>query len=646
MEITHPPPKPVLVFDGQCGFCRRRVRRWQRTVGERIDYQPFQDTSERFSEIPRERFERAVHFIEPDGHVSSGAEAVFRSQAVAGYRRWPLIFYNRVAGVRWITERGYRFVAEHRGGLERITQFLYGSDPGPSSNLLTRWLFIRLVALVYLIAFVSLGVQAIGLIGADGILPADEYLNRVRELHGSEAYWRLPTLAWFDCSDRALKWSCWAGAAVSVLAFFRVAPAICLVVAWVLYLSLYHVGQSFLSFQWDLLLLEAGFLAVLVSSWKLWPRLGGEKPPPRLAIWLVWWLLFRLMFTSGVVKLLDDHPVNRAWHELTALNYHYETQCIPNVAAWYAHQLPEWFQKISVAGMFAIELGVPFMIFLPRRLRILAFFPLVFFMLLIIATGNYNFFNLLTIALCVCLLDDAFLRGFFPRSWSERALRWPLPRPGWIQRVVTACLGVAIVWVSAMWMGYSLRSDRAQGFAAYVQSLKPDGRGVVARAGQFIVDAGAKLFQISRPLACVNTYGLFRNMTIERPEIVIEGSDDGVTWLAYEFRWKPGDPMRGPAQVAPHQPRLDWQMWFAALGSYRSSPWFVSLMKRLLEGREEVMALLGSNPFGDKPPKYLRATRYDYHFTTRAERRETGAWWKREPRGRYFPEVALESFRP
>jgi len=639
------PNKPLLVYDGACGYCLRWIHRWQRTMGDRIDYAPFQDVADQFPTIPRERFEQAVHLIEPNGRSSSGAEAVFRALSLSGRRRWPLAIYRFMPGAAHVTEAAYRFVANHRSGVSRLTDWLWGPDPGPASYILTRWLFVRLIALVYFIAFVSLACQVQGLIGSQGILPAAEFLERAYAAIGSEAYWRLPTLAWFACSDQALVTACWAGAGIAVLVFFRVVPAVGLAVLWVLYLSLFHVGQSFLSFQWDLLLLETGLVAIFISSWKLWPRLKHEPPPPRMAMYLAWWLLFRLMFASGVVKLLDDGPTNRAWHELTALNYHYETQCIPNAVAWYAHQLAPWFQKFSVAAMFGIEIVVPFLIFLPRRIRLLAFFPLALLQLLIILTGNYNFFNVLTIALCCCLLDDAFLRRFFPRAMRDRAAAGSRTRSPFVQRWAATFFALAALTVSAVWMGYTLRRDRSQGLTSYLQHARPTGNGLLAATVRGAVDASEWLFSRTRPLASINTYGLFRNMTIKRPEIIIEGSNDGRTWLAYEFKWKPGDVMRRPSQVAPHQPRLDWQMWFAALGNYRQNPWFVNFMERLLEGQTEVLALLRDNPFPDEPPRFVRAMLYDYHFTTWQERRDSGAWWRRELIGPYLPKVPLQSFR-
>jgi hypothetical protein len=326
------------------------------------------------------------------------------------------------------------------------------------------------------------------------------------------------------------------------------------------------------------------------------------------------WLLFRLMFSSAVVKITSGDP---SWRHLTALEYHYETQCLPPWTAWYAHHLPAWFQRGSVIAMFAIEGVAPFLIVTPRRIRMLGAAAMALLQALILLTGNYCFFNLLTLALIVLLLDDAV----WPLSWRGRAAgrdagaprpaggRWP----SWVTGPVTAVL--------------------------FLMSLAP-------LVGTFRIPAGrlgplAMLHDAAAPLRVVSGYGLFAAMTTRRQEIIVEGSADGRIWLPYEFRYKPGDTMRRPRFVAPHQPRLDWQMWFAALGDYRNSPWYLSFCQRLLEGSRPVLALLENNPFPAAPPRYVRGVLYDYHFTDAATRRATGEWWRREERGPFGPVLTL-----
>jgi hypothetical protein len=489
---------------------------------------------------------------------------------------------------------------------------LKGVGGGPAttapSYFLSRGLFLRLLALVYLAAFVSLGVQIDGLVGSRGILPVGEYLTAVRAHWGNACYYLAPTLCWLDPSDSCLHALCIAGVVLSGLLLVGVAPVPVLLALWACYLSLATAGQIFLNYQWDALLLETGFLAIFLAPGPLWPRPQRETPPSPAVLWLFRWLLFRLMFTSGLVKLLSGDP---AWHSLTALHYHYETQPLPTWTSWYIHQMPGWFQQLSVLFLFAVELVLPPLLFGPRRGRLLAVAGFLALQLLILGTGNYGFFNLLTIALCLLVLDDTCfptrLRGRFPFGTQANPTAM-LPR-----------------W------GNRLRTAAAAGL--FLLSLLP------FLANVRLLTGGPPWFlhtyQILAGFRSVNSYGLFAIMTTQRDEIVIEGSDDGVTWHAYEFRWKPGDVHRRPAFTTPHLPRLDWQMWFAALGAPEDSPWLLPFFLRLLEGRPEVLALLGDNPFRERPPRYVRAVLFQYRFTDLATRRATGAWWRREPQGTY-----------
>ncbi len=623
IRVASPPPKPVLIFDGDCNFCRRWISRWQQATGNRVEYIPFQDPSvaERFPELPREQCEQAVQLIDTDGQIYSAGEAVFRAQAVAPWKRWPLWLYQRAPVVAPVTEWFYRFVAGHRTGFSWLTRLLWGQHVEQPTHFLTRWVFLRFLGIIYLFAFVSLWTQVDGLIGSKGITPSAQFMETVRnwsvEHNSWDAHFLAPTLCWFSASDSFLRFLCWGGAVLSVLVIFGIATAPALALLWLFYLSLSVVCDVFLGYQWDSLLLETGFLAIFLAPLQIRPGLVREAPPSRAMLWLLRWLLFRLMFASGVVKLATHDPT---WRGLTALTFHYETQPLPTWIGWYAHQLPVWFQKLSCGIMFVIELGIPFLIFTPRRLRFVACGAITAFMLLIALTGNYCFFNLLAVALCVLLLDDAMLRRFFPAGWRElpmntRAWRWP----GWI----TAPLAVVVLAVTTMTLMGAFR-ERIDWPTPMV-----------------------KLYSALSVTRSFNGYGLFATMTTARPDIVIEGSDDGQTWLAYEFKYKPGDPMRRPAFVAPHQPRLDWQMWFEALHVMRPraepSQWFLNFCVRLLQGQPEVLALLKTNPFPYAPPRYLRAMVYDYHFTDFVTRRETGAWWRRKLLGPYCPVLSLRT---
>jgi hypothetical protein len=480
---------------------------------------------------------------------------------------------------------------------------------------LTRWLFLRLLAVVYAIAFASLGVQVTGLVGPEGILPAGDYLAVAGERLGDAAPWQLPTLWWLTgTSEAALLALCWGGVALAALLFVNVVPLLTCALLWATYLSLTVAGQVFLGFQWDALLLETGLVACLLAPAGIRP--GVAPGTPRSAIWLLRLLLFKLSFLSGVVKLRSGDP---AWWDLTALEYHYWTTCLPVWVGWYAQHLPAIAHRAAAAVMFSIELVVPFGIVGPRRVRRAAGALLVALQAGIAATGNYGFFNLLTVALCIPLLDDRML-GRASRPEHDDA--GPERRRGGVGAVMRPTLAGALGILSLATMVPNVAGPE------YLPAPLRDALAAI------------------RPLRSVNAYGLFATMTKDRPEIVIEGSTDGRTWQAYEFRWKPGDPRRRPDFVQPHMPRLDWQMWFAALQGYERTYWFPALLDRLAEGRAPVLALLASNPFPDEPPRYLRARLFTYRFSSPDTRAATGAWWVRRDQGLYAPPRQRPSQRP
>ena len=526
------------------------------------------------------------------------------------------------------------------------------------SFFLASWLFLRLVGVTYLVAFTSLWLQIEGLAGDHGILPAREFLDLVR---GSarfsgflERFLAVPTVFWTGCGEGALHAVCALGALFSILVMIGLAVPVALLALWGLYLSLVSVCGDFLGFQWDNLLLEIGFLAMFLQPFRLRPSLARDWVPSTAILFLVRFLLFRLNFSSGVVKWRTENPSEpNVWTDLTALLYHYETQPLPTVFGWYAHQLPVWFQKTSVVVMFVIQLAVPFLLFAPRPLRLFASGALVFLQILIFITGNYCFFNVLTLALCLLLIDDRLMARILPsRLLKKGSPATHLPgnaheRPENEFPGYGGCMS-AISPVEEFQTARWRRTARAILVSAafgllLVASLLQMGRTLRGRVEGFGPAAG--FMRLIAPFRTVNTYGLFAHMTTSRPEIIVEGSRDGETWEAYEFKYKPGDLNHAPVWAQPHQPRLDWQMWFAALGSYRNNPWFVNFVYRLLQGTPEVLALLERNPFPDEPPRFVRAVMYDYHFTDFRERRETGAWWKRDNPRVYLPTVSLESFR-
>lgn len=613
--------RPLLVYDADCGFCRRWIARWQGYTGDAVDYEPFQSAAARFPQIPREDFAGAVHLIDPDGSVSRGAEAVFRALAHGG-RRWPLALYRHVPLFAPASEAIYSVIARHRTGADRLTSLLWGRHVVPPGETRTVSLFLRAIGVVFAIAFLSLWVQVIGLVGEHGVLPAHEHLEAIRSNIGLSRLWFLPTVFWLNASDIALHVVSAVGLTASLAVVLGFVPAAGLLLSWIAYLSLLGVGQDFLRFQWDTLLLEAGFVALLLAPWR-W-RLRGAPPPSRPALWLARWLIFRLMVTSAVVKLTSGDP---AWRDLTALHYHYFTQPLSTWTAWYVYHMPEWFHRATTAFMFFGEGIAPLFIVGPRRVRIAAAAVIVGLQVGIMVTGNFGFFNILTIVLCIPLLDDGTLTRAakavsvpvcgLPGSPATEMARAPLT-PRAHSNKTRAVLAALIFLLTLVPFSAAMR-------------IHPGWLGPVD-----------DLYGLLQPLRLANHYGLFAIMTTERPEIIIEGSRDGLDWKAYEFRYKPGDPLRAPRFSTPHMPRLDWQMWFASLGTVRENRWFLVLCWRLLQGEPDVRAFFSYDPFGDEPPRYLRANVYMYEFTTPQERGESGAWWKRSLRGPYVRTLMLQ----
>jgi hypothetical protein len=471
--------------------------------------------------------------------------------------------------------------------------------------------------LIYLIAFVSLWTQVDGLIGENGILPVSQFLPAAQEQLGHHAYSLLPTLCWLSWSNAFLHFLCGGGALLSLLLIAGIAPAVMLLGLFVFYLSLAIAGQTFLGFQWDILLLETGFLSIFLAPWRLGiGKAPSSVPVSRLGLFLLKLLLFKLMLMSGVVKLTSGDD---CWWNLTALDYHYWSQPLPTIFAWWADQHAEWFKKFSVGLCLFIEIIVPFFIWAPRRVRLIAVVFLIFLQVAIAVTGNYCFFNLLTIALCLLLIDDQS----WPRRWA---------RPGEIPAGGRVDGGIRPdqiqTWAGTVVLLITLPLNAWLIFSAFKPMAEPP-RLVTA------------LEERVEPFRIVNGYGLFRVMTKDRREIIVEGSADGIEWLPYEFKWKPGDVKKAPGWCAPHQPRLDWQMWFAALGSPQENIWFVRMAACLLENKPDVIALLARNPFPNAPPRFVRAEFYRYRFTTSSERRESGAWWKRQELSEYLRPASL-----
>ncbi|MBS0446333.1 MAG: lipase maturation factor family protein [Proteobacteria bacterium] len=589
---------PMLVYDGDCAFCRYWVAYWQALTGARVRYEAYQRVAADYPQIDPADFPRAVQFVDVDGRVSRAAEASLRALAHADGRRIWLWLYRHVPGAGLLAEAAYRWIAAHRGLALHVSHGLWGAQRVPAQHALTARLLVDGLALVYLAAFLSMGVQITGLVGQHGLLPVSDYLQSAAHAYrGIERYWLFPTLFWVGANDTLLQAACWAGAAAAVLLLRHRAPiglrSAALAVAFIAWLSLFYAGQDFTAYQWDLLLLEAGFLALAFHR------------HPTLLVWLARWLVFRFMLMSGWVKLAGD-PM---WLDLSALRHYFETQPLPSPFAWRAARLPDGVLSAAAFATLAIELVVPFLIVLPRRIRYTAAGLFIAFQIAIVATGNYGWFNLLVVVLCVSLFDDAAICSTLPSRWRRHAYderRMPTR--------IAISLATLLVVLGLLQMIETVRSPLRDD--AYTRALDE-------------VDT----------LHVANRYGPFKALSSERIEVVVEASDDGRHWREIEFRYKPGAPDRPPGWNVPHQPRLDWQMWFAAMGTQREHPWFASLLLRLLQGSPDVAALLAPRP-DPAPPKFVRAVVYDYRFAD-AQQRSRGVWWVRRPAGSYFPTVRL-----
>jgi predicted DCC family thiol-disulfide oxidoreductase YuxK len=598
--------RPLLVFDGDCGFCALWVRYWRELTREAVDYQPYQEVADQYPGIEVAEFQHASQYITADGQYAGGAEASFRVLSHARGKEFWLALYQKLPGFAALSEFVYSIIAAHRSLAYRVTLVLWGRDYRPPQYELVAGLFTRLFGLIYLSAFASFGVQALGLIGSHGILPLTAMLETIYNRIGPDGYFEMPMVFWLNASDFTIQAVCWAGAAASLMVAFNRLPRMSLFFCYLLYLSLLYAGNVFMFYQWDTFLLEAGFLTLLLNFTR------------RPGVWLLRWLLFRFMFMSGVVKLSSGDP---NWWNLSALNYHFLTQPLPTPLAWYAAHLPARVLTFATGATFVVELILPFLIFCPRRLRFFAAFGILLLESLILVTGNYNWFNLQTMLLCLPLFDDAALQKLLPRRLTQwlgaRHFMQPLQKRG---RVTVAVLASLILFLSLVQMDQ--------------------------RFGGEPPDIAQDINSLFEPLRLVSSYGLFAVMTTTRNEIIVQGSADGTRWRDYEFKYKPGNVTRTPPWNIPHQPRLDWQMWFAALDSPDRLPWFWHFLQKLLENDPAVTSLLRINPFAGKPaPLFVRAQFYQYTYSNSAQKAK-GIWWDRRRLGLYFPAARLSHAGP
>ncbi|MBZ5490433.1 MAG: lipase maturation factor family protein [Acidobacteriia bacterium] len=500
-------------------------------------------------------------------------------------------------------------------------EWLLGPE-APRTHLLPRWIFLRSLGVIYFSAFYSLIFQIKGMIGPNGILPATGYLSDVANYYPSlQRFWFAPTLLWFGAGNHALMLITWIGLIASLAVVFNLWPRLSLTVCLVCFLSFVTAAQDFSGFQSDGMLLEAGFISLFFAPPGLWPGIGTTHAPSRLSLFLLRWEWFRIYFESGVVKLTSG---DYSWRHFTAMDDYYQNGPLPTWIGWYVQQLPHWFHAATAFMTLAAELGLVWMLFLPRRFKIICFLIVTPFQIGIILTANYTFLNYLVLVLGFLLLDDGFVRSLLPQRWKN-----------WSRQVSTVLSDTASpsrsaawlqpVWrgVAAIYLGWIFYATTALLFA------------MIPYAPPLPLDPARAL----DPFRIANQYGLFANMTHERYEIEFQGSTDGQKWIPYPFRYKPQDIHKAPGIYAPYQPRFEWDLWFASLGNWRNYPLVVQTEARLLSNEPDVLTLFAGNPFSSAPPQKVRAVIWQYWFTDRATKRRDEAWWRRELLGVHAPMV-------
>jgi hypothetical protein len=535
-----------------------------------------------------------------------------------------------------------------------VIRWLFDSRNGPSDRFLSRWIFLRALGAIYFSAFFSLVFQIRGLIGPEGILPAGEYLKSVAEQVGHARYWYAPSVLWFSSGAHMLTGLCWVGMAAAVLLLLNLWPRGMLVVCFVCFLSFVSAARDFSGYQSDGMLLEAGFLSLFLAPGGLRPRLGEMQPPVRAALYLVLWEWFRIYFESGVAKMAGGDP---EWRNFTAMDEYYQNGPLPTWIGWYVQHFPHWFHGASAFFTLALELVLIWLAFLPRRFRIALFFVVTPWQIGIILTANYTFLNYLVLVLAFLLLDDRFLMRFCPGQWKRPLLDLPLTSAGHAHSPASAQLSV-LTSPSSPSIDKAPASrdawrDAWQKNRFWLAPLRVAITAVLLLWIFYATTAQMLWMIMSAPLPTspvalldpfriANRYGLFAVMTRGRYEIEFQGSNDGQTWIAYPFRHKPQELNKPPRIYAPYQPRLDWNLWFASLGEWRDNPLVLRTQRRLLSNDPDVLALFAANPFPQAPPRQVRAVLWQYWFTSMAEKREHGLWWRRELLGLYAPAIGLE----
>jgi hypothetical protein len=521
-----------------------------------------------------------------------------------------------------------------------IIRWLFDSEYGFRERLIPRWIFLRALGLIYFSAFYSLVFQIRGLIGAEGILPSNEFLAAVANHFDAARFWFAPTLLWISTGPPMLMAICWVGMIASLLLVLNAWPRGMLLICFVCFLSFVSAAQDFSGYQSDGMLLEAGFISLFFAPPGFWPGLGRAHPPSRASYFLLQWEWFRIYFESGVVKLASGDP---QWRNFTAMDEYYQNGPLPTWIGWYVQHLPHGLHAFATGATLVLELGLVFMLFLPRRWRILCFFIVTAWQVPVILTANYTFLNYLVLLLGVLLLDDRFVLRVMPERWKHFVLpesdeASPQAAGNRVSSEIPA--QDAVIQDSAPFPRRPVHSFRALKLALTSVMLIWI---FYATTVQMIWILFPRLPLPTSPVAALdpfriaNRYGLFAVMTRGRYEIEFQGSNDGLTWVTYPFRYKPQDPDKAPGIYAPYQPRFEWNLWFASLGSWRDNLIVPSTEERLLAASPDVLALFAGNPFPDSPPKQVRAVLWRYWFATLAEKRATGMWWNRQLMGLYAP---------
>lgn len=528
----------------------------------------------------------------------------------------------------------------------QIANWFLGPESGTNGHLGPRWIFLRALGVIFFSAFYSLVFQAEGLIGPNGILPANVYINAVgHSVHGLAKFWFVPSVFWASSTDHALVAVCWIGMVAAILLFLNLWPRAMTAICFVCFLSFISTLQDFASYQSDGMLLEAGFLCLFFAPAGWRPRWGELSPPSRACLWLLLWEWFRIYFESGMAKMLGGDP---EWRHLTAMYEYYQNGPLPTWIGWYVQHAPHWFHWLTALATLVMELGIVLMLFLPRRLRLICFFIVTPWEIGVILTANYAFLNYLVLALGFLLLDDQFLVRIAPRSWFPKyhvmvAMREEdtreadagiveSPRTETNMSRVIRPLGMTVAGICFAWIFYATTMQLIWMWAPEFPSPEYEVQKVMQWPNEKI-----------EPFRIANQFGLFGVMTRGRYEIEFQGSNDaGKTWTAYPFRDKPQALNEAPRIYAPYQPRFDWNLWFASLGSWRQYQFVVGTEETLLDNSPEALSLFAHDPFPNGPPQEIRAVIWQYWFTTLDVKSQTGNWWTRQLLGLYAPTLIRE----